>query len=125
MSVTRRKFQIHLSTTIVLTFLAGVLVWANATPQTTPYSAPGHFSEKEQPFALDYGWPFVFRRDLGLSDGEPIILRTYHENGQETSIASYFNAKRLALDLALALAMLCAGCIAFDWFIRRREARKP
>jgi len=51
----RRWFQIHLSTAVVLMFVAGGLLWANMMPRwrymDQGFSEPYFFND-------GYGWPF-------------------------------------------------------------------
>jgi hypothetical protein len=53
----RRWFQMHLSTTVALSFMAGVLIWANVFNWPPERITPTY--EFQQ---ITYGWPYVFWR---------------------------------------------------------------
>ena len=108
----RSWFQLHLSTAIVMMFVAGGVTWANFSPESG-----GHFEfvpiPPQQgmmfpvlPTRTSYGWPY----------------RCFDLYGEEHRFWSY---SRLGIDGALALIILCGSAIICEYFLRRREARKP
>ena len=99
----RRWLQIHLSTAIVLMFVAGGMLWANIHIRKVNLNN-GVFLFYEYLVDPYYGrgWPFVF--DYG---GNP-----------EISLAA------LALNTLVAIVALSFCAVLLEYFIRR-EARKP
>jgi hypothetical protein len=60
----RAWFQIHLSTAIVMMFVAGIFMWMNFKPRfirTSQAKAISFFGEYDSGF-LEYGWPTPARR---------------------------------------------------------------
>jgi|SRR5579862_107822 len=109
----RGRFQIHLSTAIVMMFVAGGLIWANVTKQPSRVTRWSEL-EKTDPMYLDaYGWPCVVKAIVifETSDGEldwyPMPL-----------------GWSIAIDVAVALLILFAVWSVCEWLIRRRAARK-
>jgi len=101
----KRRFQLHLSTLIVLSFVAGGLVWANM-PHYFP--ADSFFSS----YDMRQGWPLVFRSNVLFWD-DPFL---------ETKNFSGFS---LLMDCFVWLAILVAVAYAYEWRIHLREACKP
>jgi hypothetical protein len=88
------RLQLHLSTCIVLMFVAGGLVWANALKvydlKTLDISS------------FTQGWPLpYFKIDYPAED--------------------YYYPQNLAVNLATALAILAAVAFVCEWSIRRRK----
>jgi hypothetical protein len=100
----RRRFQIHLSTAVMLMITAGGLIWGNTRAEKLPSPSmmglPGYSY-------CGYGWPIpaiVVNETLGSIDLNYGIV--------------------IALDTAAALTILFAVWFVCERLIRRREARK-
>jgi hypothetical protein len=114
----RPWFQLHLSTAIVLMFVAGGFIWANTvkaiakvihTPATTmhamrtdgvcmPFTNPA----RDTP-VFEQGWPATFRSEMNA--------------------VAEWRYKALACDVAALGAILLAFTVLCEYFFRRREAR--
>src|SRR5690349_11232386 len=99
-----KRFQIHLSTAIVLMFVAGGLIWTNVRG--------GIVKRVEDTIFIDhyYGWPF----------GD-LIYSTTFDNTIQTYWIDY---TKIALDLGVALLLLLAVYFLCERLIRRRAAGK-
>ena len=102
----RKRFQIHLSTAIVMMFVAGALMWANVNERAS--------SDK---VCSLYGFPFdanyVLLNEVDEVDGELVpVFRPYL-----VSIPLIENG-------LIALAILFAVWFLCEWLIRRRATRK-
>jgi hypothetical protein len=115
----RKRFQIHLSTAIVMMFVAGGLIWANAMRRAVTPDFVSLFGDMDGPVhkdwgatQIEYGWPFTMIRQpiygsaLPFADWEPL----------------YF--KWAALNVFIASIFLLAVWYACEWLIRRRAAQK-
>ena len=107
-----KRFQIHLSTAIVLMIAAGIVLWANtggrASPNIKGYSGGGWLEQR-------YGWPSEAARTyLPVEGGEWSI---------ETS-DTVWRIQGVAIDLAVALVILFAVGFVCERLIRRRAAQK-
>jgi hypothetical protein len=103
----------HLSTAIILMFIAGGLTWLNTvgTTQTLPAS-PGIIST-----VVYYGMPYA--------------VSGYHEHKSPTPdycYKEYFSFPyyylRFTIDLIVALPILFVAWYVCEWLIRRSAARK-
>jgi hypothetical protein len=94
----KRRFQIHLSTAIVMMFVAGGLIWANVSGTRHPsYNY------------IEHGWPFRSQMHfvgLGSYEGEEM---------------PYLCA---SIDGMVAITFLLITHAICEWLIRRRAARK-
>jgi len=115
----RAWFQIHLSTAIVMMFVAGGLMWMNMRLQRfedLPFDA-----NKQEYLKIGwieaYGWPkYAFIR-CPLYGGSAV----YREMGvNESFLLSY-----AAINLATAITILLLTTFLCERQIRRREARAP
>ncbi len=102
----RKRFQIHLSTAIVMMFVAGGIIWANAL-QSDGSSPEGAYRR------YTYGWPLEFYHRQFYGD---ILL--------EATWGVYYPYARIIIDLVVALAILFSTHFLCEWLIRRRAARK-
>ncbi|HLX59649.1 MAG TPA: hypothetical protein VKX17_00065 [Planctomycetota bacterium] len=114
----RWRFQIHLSTAIVLMFVAGGLIWANVTVTESNYTSEG-FKEgrwnKAEVYDRMYGWPDQFWQET-LERGA---------NGEYVPVVPVRYRRRIIVRNALvALAILFVVWFLCEWLIRRRAARK-
>ena len=94
----RPLFQIHLSTCIVLMFVAGALIWANVRDYSfTPASMAGeHHAPK-----VGHGWP------VNIEDN--VILN--------------FRSQYILMNITSAGLIVLSVGIACEWLIRRQEHR--
>ena len=107
----RKRFQIHLSTAIVLMFVAGGLIWANTEWQF----------EFDQHSGIDgpqpgLGWPciaFIPAQDVRYGG---MFYRPAHE-------AFVFHSM-IALDVTVALFILLAVWFICEWLIRLGNVKK-
>ena len=114
----RRWFQIHLSTAVVLMFVAGGLMWANVAEKIE--CKTGHswmpdegITSQMNPIQYDehkWGWPSI------------ICLR---RSGAFVSALRHYGTRPVIIDVLVAFAILAAVAFVCEWLIRRREARKP
>ncbi len=105
----RRFWQIHLSTAIVMMFVAAGLLYMNTRPQhhviVFAPSIPSIEHEMEFDYVV-YGWPFEATQMFGLPEG---IL--------DSDAGVHVN---LGFDIGFALVVTTAITFAFEWFQRRR-----
>jgi len=99
----RRWFRIHLSTAIVLMFVAGAVLWANTIPQDGGYYQL--FYPPEMFVKRAFGFPLKF-----------LIVSDVH--------SGMWNYGALTANIVAALTILSAVTFVCEWRIRR-EARKP
>jgi hypothetical protein len=117
--MTRKWFQIHLSTAIVLMVLAGGMVWLNVSWQQSVLfdSHGGH--------QYAYGWPvhcFVVKHQYFLVTAESQILGGAL---REYDALTFGLIMKWIVPNALAtLGVLGIAAVILEWRIRR-EARKP
>jgi len=123
----RARFQIHLSTAIVLMFVAGGLIWANVTPSVFEFG--GTIIEKKGylDFKGDivrrsvFGWPWIayeVRTEYQYYYTDPRYPEVRFDPSKK------WNEKSIFCDIALALAILFAVWFLLEYLIRRRAARK-
>ena len=110
----RPWFQLHLSTAIVMMFVAAGLIWAN-TSRSVHFSDPEFYVEK-------FGWPNAMCRRISYVDID--------SNGNESRKLSdwewewkgnhpvYWNALS-------AVFVMIGSSLAVEWLIRRSETRAP
>src|SRR6266404_1141238 len=92
----RPWFQIHLSTAIVLMFVAGGILWLNVTPDWAHMSSV-------------YGWPKGF----------------YEERFGNPIAGTRFFLGTLILNIIAGIIILGYIAFLCEAFLRRREARAP
>ena len=100
----RPWFQYHLSTAVVVMFVASGLLWANLS------EAPGGNLSDWGVTVHVYGWP----------------AKVYWVTADNTG-AGFFWKERgyggLAIDAGIALAILLTVAVLCEWAVRRRERR--
>jgi len=105
----RPLFQIHLSTAIVLMFVAGGLLWANVRP-------------------IHDGRVIGLNSRLGnwvpsYVRGFPISVQKWYDDG-DTNYKSEWSLPGIAANTAAALLILTAATAVSEYLIRRRERRR-
>src|ERR1043165_926271 len=95
------RIQLHLSTCILLMFVAGGLGWANVKAK------PGYTADKEVLVCVERGWPTRVHVEWEIFYP--------HED--------HWNWTHIAINLATALAILAAIAFACEWIIRRRASK--
>jgi len=109
----RKPFQVHLPTAIVLMFVAGGLLWANFIPHKL----------EDQQFVTFFNWfegPNCFMD--GTSYGWPLAAKLRY-----VSIIGYFSeysASRIAINAFIALILLASTWFISEWSIRRVALEK-
>lgn len=101
----RRRFQIHLSTAILLSLAAGGLLWANLTPQVFT-TRRGKFGGMEwiDEAHRNYGWPQRAFLQMDMPDDHTTL----------------FEWKDAAFDAGVAALILFAVWFAGQWWACRR-----
>jgi hypothetical protein len=109
----RTWFQIHLSTAIVMMFVAGGLIWVNLREQWFDV-----LTLSNQPGA--YGWPFPAVYNDAIYPPAP--EKVWWSCSIDQTI--YFVRYRLIWDAATAFILIASAWFLCEWLIRRRAARK-
>jgi len=120
----RKRFQIHLSTAVVMMFVAGGIIWANFT-NTPRFSTDGsrddskHFNIGEWQYSINqrFGWPMT-----AVERG--YISEAMYKNRNFSDDAYEVLRLMAALDALVALILLALVWFLCEWLIRRRAARK-
>jgi hypothetical protein len=99
----RGKFQIHLSTAIVLMFVAGTLLWVNVSEQ--------HLLKYEHVRGFPY-W-FYYSHEIDVGDG-----KSY------TPVAAGFHWFTAIVDLVLNIVIIYVVYLVVETIIYRREDHK-
>jgi len=148
----RKCWQLHLSTVIVLMFLAGGLIWMNSCPclaLSGPYrvshsSSHIAFFSRPRPALLTWGWPFALRsEEVMLFPKSPDELAPKFERLRNMNVSDsldWYNEKTMRreeeasspiilengiLNGATGLALLFVVACIFEYLMRCREGRKP
>lgn len=108
----RKRFQIHLSTAIVLMFVAGGLIWANLTQVASSGTIYGALNHDK------YGWPFTV---IDYTSYTPNVYQAGTTPVAVYSTKRYF--KSIVINTAVAFVILFAMWFTCEWRIRRRAAR--
>ncbi len=123
----RKRFQIHLSTAIVLMFVAGGLIWLNCLPtrgfgvRLQPWAFTDGMDEADGPYiswSFRHGWP-----QSAVWTGKTMDKTNRWLNRKEDNRILWF-FKPVAIDCLVAVAILFAVWFLCEWLIRRRAARK-
>jgi hypothetical protein len=138
--VSRRwRFQIHLSTAIVLTFAAGGIIWANVRERReqsagTPQAVRVARQVNRDEFLFRLRKPPISQHEYSISArGWPCeSWRSSHEwvydDGEYFWSAErdgkYFLADGIIVNASVALILLAVVWFLCEWPIRRRAARK-
>jgi hypothetical protein len=109
--VKRRFWQIHLSTSVVMMFVAGLMLLLNFRHGYIfgfPYNSIGFFGYDDQTFGFEYReW----------------LKQGYLIHGFNRSV--WLPIWDISINLLTFLAACLLTGIAFEYLIRRREGRKP
>jgi hypothetical protein len=98
----RKRFQVHLSTAVVLMFVGAGVVWLNLTWQDDMVG--GVYKMEVYPWETDYGWPLnAYEYVLGVKRLDLITT---------------------TIDVLIALILLWAVWSLCEWQIRHGAARK-
>ena len=114
----RKRFQIHLSTAIVMMFVAGALIWANVSQRGGRGEVLQVIDQEllVVDYELYYGWPFPMVTSQGsalASLSEMYALPEWK-----------WHAVSLTLNGVLAVAVVVFVAFLCERRIRRRAARK-
>ena len=111
--LSRARFQIHLSTAIVLMFTAGALIWANTSDR--PQSVLDECQHLYYTWSYSHGWPFHFFHPTA-----------WEASGMQMSTVERGEYDYLALTFDALIAFLIPFSVWFacEWQIRRRETKK-
>jgi hypothetical protein len=108
---TRPWFQFHLSTAIVLMFVAAGLLWLNMSDSDHVCFFSSDISDVPGVKAWhSYHW---------VTKGWPVL---YHERYAGALSGSFWHLPGLCCDFAVALAVLLATGVLCEWRIRRKSA---
>ena len=138
-----KRLQIHLSTAVVLTFVAGGLIWANLYERRNDYNCYMAFSEP----AEEYNIRFNFEQNVSYADflksdngfawfaerdsffgwphcgcklkSEITIIKRLQKTETHVKERRWY-AGGIAIDALVALGILSSVAIACEWRIRRR-----
>ena len=115
----RKRFQFHLSTAIVMMFVAGGLMWANTTAKI---AEEGTFNESHVNWTgtfvlVQRGWPFPYCQleNWQYSDKSRSPIRNPDPK--------YYFSNAL-LNMLIAMIIVSLGLFLCESRIRRRAARK-
>jgi hypothetical protein len=108
----KRRFQIHLSTAIVLMFVAGGLMWMNTKPHF--HFNLAHGGKLHPIFA--HGWPC-----LCVANGGEFASDHPEEVVGILKWVVYWS--RASLNLLSAILILTFAWLLCEWLIRRRTSR--
>lgn len=132
----RKRFQMHLSTAVVLMFVAGLLIRANVR-ERNPFE-PGIFESIKGVMSLDEPLemyanpakspnPFIgWERGFGWPKVAYYLPDRYFRISMSLKLQPEFqvNYELAAIDVACAVLILAAVWLTCEWRIRRRPARK-
>jgi hypothetical protein len=123
----RSRFQVHLSTAIVLMFVVGGLMWVNATPRTIVWvDSLGSLNVIRRKM---YGWPVGW-----VTRYEYMGVKAHYDTNFEVTFpvlpiecnSSSLEIERmqLLLDATLIALLLVVIWHVCEWFIRHRASAK-
>ena len=119
-----RWLQIHLSTAIVLMFVAGGLTWANATKRV--YAEWSRTFPATSAKTYIYGFPLWYfsKCVVTLADGHEKVLipDPYTDYVIDVPVVS-LRYGPLTVDILFVLLVLGMFAVMLEWLIRRREDR--
>ena len=144
----RRFWQFHLSTAILFMLAAGGIMWRNAIPVyelircDSEIAAPVTITDAMNTQAYNiremnwsynqylrirkYGWPLQFWECRNAVYAEDWKWLERNSSMNDSDWLTDSNGKlNLAFNLSVWIGCLLFTTAAFEWFLRRREGRKP
>ena len=109
----RRFWQLHLSTTVALSLVTGMLLYAHL------FHVFGVLTGEEADVLAIFGWPFPIFRWRNWDGRVPLMdysWRTY---------SRWSVLEAIVADVVISLGFIMMTILVLEWLIRRREARKP
>jgi len=129
--IARRRFQIHLSTAMVLSLTAGGAIWINTLNRGLSefYVGYDYGPLKMEAYPASHGFPFtsVYRNGYTWEQEHYISRGPYPWEPPKKAIGTLpdkIEYSSLLADLAFALAVLFTSWILCERSIRRRAARR-
>jgi hypothetical protein len=123
----RRWFHIHVSTAVMLMFVAGGLLWANLTPRTVYEDDSGMSILSERPFETaraaieSRGWPYEYYQNRTLKELNKLKLpRSWRGPSGE-----FWWKDELLKNLGICICIVVGTATALEYLIRRRGASNP
>jgi len=108
----RRLWQLHLSTAVMLMFVAGGLLWMNMRHYDVPFQ--------------NNGWPCaMYFKYIALDSEEATIQVGAQMLGKWPTWYGPWHIRGAVINISVALAALVFVAMSFEYLIRRREVRKP
>ena len=128
----RRWFQIHLSTAIVMMFVAGSLIWANVRHEVRFVEGEGSIVYELMKFH-NYGWPFSWHTAVEQTLAIGVVEKNgevYVAQGDLSATNPNFywqtiNWVGLTLDVFIGLVIIIIVMLGCERYIRYRESCKP
>jgi len=116
----RPWFQFHLSTAVVLMFVAGGLMCANIEGRRGTFYVEAHKDghEYNKMVAHLYGWPFVLCEYMTEEE-----CREYNGFADWTIPAPIYCIVVLPLNLVCCLTILASVAVLLEWHIRFKSAK--
>ena len=120
----RKRFQFHLSTAIVMMFVAGGIMWLNVHMriQRIDFQVSSHWQWYYVP---KQGWPIIAleRYPYKLSVPSYPIIEVFMNHTENYTIWEW-QPIALCLDFLVALLLISLTWFVCEWRIRRNTARK-
>jgi hypothetical protein len=116
----RPWFQFHLSTAIVLMFVAAILLWANLRPTIRSIAIVSGLPNVEE---HSRGWPVRFWTTVLVFSGTHRVSfepEPYTDYADDMPMPRFWTGM-LAADGAVAVVTLLATGVLLEWRIRRKE----
>ncbi len=106
------RFQLHLSTCIVLMFAAGGLLWLNtrAVPLEAFVGSTSYNGATYENYVTitGFGWPFTCARHFIYSE-------------KKIPAGTYWEMRYLLGDMGVAVVILVLVCSCAEWLTRKRK----
>ncbi len=109
----RRFWQIHLSTAIVMMFVAAGLLYLNLVPRERHLSKlaliPGPRYGECMPWILSHGWPAAIVDGIEMSQGTNVV------------VVEFTDYQSIIVNISVALAILVSVSVLCERHLRRRK----